>query len=819
MNGNLWRWMRGVAAAVCAGFLAALVTGCDPAGSSAHEPDQVRILSADPQFGLPTDPEPKRVRLEVLSAPINTLLGRPGSRQLVAGARLLLRPVDPRSGLLTSTNEVVTDSGGRAEFTVTLGPEFGDQYLEAVSASRPAAKARLRFVSGVRVTHNKQEVTAGQTLPDPFRVTLLDAAAQPLVGVPVYFTLTSQPHKGAKLKPALVLTDSEGVAEAELETVAGVSGTYRVNAEIADPTGGRSVRPVSFEVSAIHFIGLIIGVLGGLAIFVYGVTLMSDGLQQVAGHRLKKILAYITGNHVMAVFAGAAVTGLIQSSSGTTVMTIGFVNASLLTLKQAIGVIFGANIGTTITGQMVSFSLEGLALPATALGVLLLLTLKRPAAQGLARTILGFGLLFYGMGMMSAQLKSISGFSGFARFFQSIDCQPLVAGGTMPLGAVLGAVGIGTLVTVLMQSSSATIGLTIALANSGLLNIWTAVPIILGDNIGTTITAILASLGANRTAKQAAIAHTLFNVIGTVVIVALFYVSIGGVPCFLYAIDHITSGDVFSGENLGRHVAAAHSLFNVFTVILFTPFIGALAWLCVKLVPSRAVTPRAQHVHLDKSWLASPSVALGGAVRATAAMTEKAGWVALTALEHYHRGKPAPMDEIARAESETDDTQRQIMDYLMQLTRRKLSASQTQAIPALMHCVADAERIADIGVTVAELVPLVPNGEPLTDAAQKELDEIMGKMRRLSTRVLEGLGGAGKEAIESAVRLEGQVRMLCKQGEQGHIERLQRGECTIDRGVVYVEVLALVEAIVRHYGNIATRTAAATTETDYVGRK
>ena len=804
---NTWRWVRVAAAAVLAG----MVAGCDPAAGRGHEPDQIKIRSPDPQYGVANVADPKRVSLEVLTAPIKTLLGGVGSLHPVAGARLLIRPVDPRSGLLPSTHEAVADLGGRVEIDVVMGPGFGDQYLDVVCASRPSVKTRLRFVSGVRIANNKQEVVAGQALPDPFRLTLLDTMERPLPGVPVYFTIIDQPLKGAKLKPVMALTDRDGVVEAELETVSGVSGTYRISAEIADPASGLNARPVCLEASAMHFTGLIIGVLGGLAIFVFGMTLMSDGLQQVAGHRLKRILAYITGNHVMAIFAGAAVTGLIQSSSGTTVMTIGFVNAGLLTLKQAIGVIFGANIGTTVTGQMVSFSLDGLALPATALGVLLLLTLKRPVAQGLARSILGFGLLFYGMGMMSTQLKCVSGFTGFARVFQVIDCQPLAAGGAMPLGAVLGAVGIGTLVTVLVQSSSATIGLTIALANSGLLNIWTAVPIVLGDNIGTTITAFLASIGVNRTAKQAAVAHALFNVLGTVVIVILFYVPLGGVPCFFYAVDHITSGDVFLGENLGRHVAAAHSLFNVLTVFLFMPFIGGLAWLCVKLVPDRTVVPSVQLVHLDRRWLASPSVALGGAVRATAAMAEKASWVALTALECYHGGTTAPMVEIARVEDETDETQRQIMDYLMQLTRRELSASQAQAIPALMHCVADAERIADIGLAISELIPRPADGEPLTDAAQQELDEIIAKIRQLSRRVLEGLRGAGKDAVDSAVCLEGQVRMLCKQGEQGHIERLQRGECTIDRGVVYVEVLALVEAIVRHYGNIATRTASAST--------
>ncbi len=800
--------MRVAAVAALAGMMA----GCDPAAGGGHEPDQIKLLSPDPQYGAAGAADAKRVSIEVLTAPIAGLLGGEGVRHPVAGERLLLRPADPQSGLRPSLAEGVTDPGGRLDFEVELGPAFGDQYLEVACASRPAVKKRLRFVSGVRVANNKQEVAAGRALPNPFRITLLDAAAQPLAGVPVYFTLTAQPDKGGRLTPSMGVTGPDGAVEAELQTAPGVIGVYQVSAEIADPAGGRTARPIRLEADAMHIASLVIGVLGGLAIFIFGMTLMSDGLQQMAGNRLKRVLAFITGNHVRAVFAGTVVTGLIQSSSSTTVMTVGFVNAGLLTLKQAIGVIFGANIGTTVTGQMVSFSLENLALPATTLGVLLLLTLKRPAGQGFARAFLGFGLLFFGMGMMSTQLKAVSTFPSFLRIFQAIDCQPLTSGGAMPLGAVLGAVGIGTLMTVLVQSSSATIGLAIALANSGLLNIWTAIPIVLGDNIGTTITAILASLSANRTAKQAAVAHSLFNILGTAVMIVLFFVPVDGVPCFFYAVDHLTNGEVLFGENVGRHVAAAHSLFNVVNVVLFTPLIGALAWLCARLIPARAAAPRAPLVNLDRHWLTSPSLALDGAVRAAAAMTERACWLASTALECYRGGKAAPLGEIERAEDDTDETQRQIMDYLMQLTRRELSASQAEAIPALMHCVSDAERIADIGVAVAELIPQPSADGSLTEAAQRELDEIIGKARQLADCVLHGLRGTGKNAVEDAIRLEGQVRILCKRGEQGHVERLQRGECTIDRGIVYVEVLALIEAIVRHLGNIATRTATATSD-------
>lgn len=799
--------IRGIFTVTFSALLVLLFSGCERQGG-AHEPDMIRVISPDPQYGVAGTSDVKRVSVEVQTAQIPGLLGGSGTRYPMAGERLLIRTLTPESGLAPSVTEGVTDSGGRLDFDVTLGSAFGDQYLEVVCASRPTVKKRLRFVSGIRIDNNKQEVVAGQLLPKPFRVTLFDDAQMPITGVPVYFTLIASPGKSGSLVKSMGVTDDEGAVEIELQTAPSSIGVYRVGVEVADTAGRRTTRSIVLEADAMHIASLVVGVLGGLAIFVFGITLMSEGLQQVAGNRLRRVLAYITGNHVRAVCAGAMVAGLIQSSSSTTVMTVGFVNAGLLTLKQAIGVIFGANIGTTASGQIVSFNIGNIALPAITLGVVLLLTLRRPAGQGLARAILGFGLLFFGMGLMSSQLKAVSTFPSFVRIFQAIDCSPAYIGADLPIGAMIAAIGIGVLTTTIVQSSAATIGLAIALANSGLLNIWTAVPIILGDNIGTTVTANLAAITASRPAKQAAVAHTLFNVLGVSVMVALFYVPINGMPCFFYAVDRITSGDVFAGENVGRHIAAAHSLFNIVCVVTFTPLIGVLAWVCTKIIPVR-VAPRPQLVRLDRSWLATPSLALDGALRATTVITERACWVALTALESYHKGEAVPLAEMEQAEGETDEMQRQIMDYLMLLTRCKLSASQAAAIPALMHCVSDAERIADIGVSIAELIPQACDDDSLTPAAKAELDEILDKTKQLGESVLNGLRGIGKNPIETAVRLEGQVKILSQLGSQGHVVRLQRGECTIERGIVYVEVLSLVEAIVRHLGNIATRTDAA----------
>src|SRR5574344_1878016 len=256
-----------------------------------------------------------------------------------------------------------------------------------------------------------------------------------------------------------------------------------------------------------------IAVFGGLAIFVYGMGLMSDGLKESAGEKLKAVLGYMTRNRVFAILAGMLVTGLIQSSSATSVMTVGFVNAGLLSLQQAIGVIFGANIGTTVTGQIVSLQLDDLALPALTAGVIGLMIARRTVARGIWRTVLGFGLLFFGMTMMADSLKTLSSNPTFLSFFSRFDCTP-GADGYLPLLPLLGALAVGLICTMIVQSSSATIGITIALAETGVIPIWTAIPIVLGDNIGTTITAVLAAIGGNANARRTSLAHSLFTILG-----------------------------------------------------------------------------------------------------------------------------------------------------------------------------------------------------------------------------------------------------------------------------------------------------------------
>jgi len=784
-------------------FFTVFLTGCDETNAKL-KPDKLVVMTPETVLGKPTAELKRSIKVELLSKPEKGMLGGEGEPHPVSNAKLVAK-VNADSQLKVFPPVGVTDLGGCVEFDVTLGNTFSDEFVEIALADDPSIKKKVRFVTGVVLENNKQEVPAGESLKDPIRLKLLAAEGVPITNETVYFTLARQPGKKGKLSKSEAKTDMEGVALVSLKTDPDVTGKYEVRMEVANPKSGIVVRPIFAEVMSMNVLGMIIGVFGGLAIFIFGMTLMSEGLQQVAGNKMKSALDYITRNRFKAILAGTVVTAIIQSSSATTVMTVGFVNAGLLSLQQAIGVVFGANIGTTMTGQLVAFKLDNLALPSVILGVIGILVFRKLVWQGTARTVLGFGLLFFGMTLMSNELKAVSAFPSFVSFFQIFDCSPVAGSHAMPFWNVLGAVMIGTVMTMVIQSSSATIGLAIAMANCGLINFWTAVPIILGDNIGTTITAILASLSANRRAKQAALAHSMFNVLGTVYMVALFYVPYEGVPCFMWLVAEVTSGNVWIGENIGRHVAMAHTLFNVTNVVVLTPFIGVLTWLCEHIIRERkddsAIT------RLEPHLLNTPALALHCALSVMGDMVEKAACILKETMGCSAQGKTINVERVKKVEDEVDMLQGDVMNYLVQLTSKKLTEEQAAAVPALIHCVNDAERISD---SVYRLSRDMERHQKVwstcSDEARKDIELLAEKMEEVSRLTLEGVRdpeiGRNMEEVEARVR---QVRLMSHAAVERHVTRLMQGCCTPERGIVFVEMMGRLQSIARHYGNIAER--------------
>ncbi len=551
-----------------------------------------------------------------------------------------------------------------------------------------------------------------------------------------------------------------------------------------------------------NYVALTVAVLGWLAIFVYGMGLMSEGLTQIAGSRMKAILGYVTKNRFAAIAAGAAVTAVIQSSSATTVMTVGFVNAGLLSLQQSIGVIFGANIGTTITGQLVSFKLDDLALPAIVLGVVGLMMARRAASRGTWRTILGFGFLFLGMSMMSAELKELSRLESFKNFFRLFDCAP-GASGYLPILSVLGAVAVGTVCTMVVQSSSATIGITIALAEAGLINIWTAVPIVLGDNIGTTITAALASIGTNANAKRTALAHALFNILGTCILLSTFVFVFGNAACvkapgFFHYVDWWTEGNSFAGENPGRYVAMAHTLFNVTNVIVLTAFIPLLAKLCQRMIKDRG---KQRTLLLEPHLLATPDLALLSARAALAGMSRRAWTVSSVALMSCFGKTDMDEESVRKAEQEIDEMQTQMQDYLIKVSQQKISERQAQAIPEMLHCVNDAERISDLALKIYRKTARVRR-DNLPPEILASANQVVSKVRMLANETISALK-KGTAFTKDPTEVEREIHSQAKAIIRAFMKH--NNGATSENETAVISVVSGLRDISRHLANIAIR--------------
>lgn len=383
------------------------------------------------------------------------------------------------------------------------------------------------------------------------------------------------------------------------------------------------------------YLDIAFNVLGGLGIFLFGMDSMSSGMQKLAGQRLKKILALLTTNRVVAILMGMFVTMLVQSSSVSTVMTIGFVNASLLTLKQALGVIFGANIGTTITGWILVLNIGKYGLPMVGAGAILYMFLKGEKAKTRALTFMGLGMIFLGLQLMSNGLKPVRSMPEFVRLFSLFSADSYFG--------VLKVAFVGALITAIVQSSSATLGITITLAVQGLIDYPTAVALVLGENVGTTITAFLATLNANANAKRAAYAHTIINTVGVIWVTAIF-------PYYLDFLSNFGSPEA----NITMAIATAHTMFNVSNVIIFTPFIGVLADFLTKLVKDDEKTSE-RITHIDELMLKTPSVVVGQTKTEVLNMGKNISEMFNTLKEIYQTNKSITEDEVKKMRKIEDD--------------------------------------------------------------------------------------------------------------------------------------------------------------------
>ncbi len=771
--------------------------------------DKLNILSGGMQCALPGAEFDKPLRVEVLGPNKPGLLGGHGEPDPIAKAKVVFEPLDD-SDIVIEPKMAVSDEGGEVRVKLKAGNKIGDQYVKIIPVDAPEKAKIVRFVTGIKINGGRQEAFSGEYLEQPISVSVVDRNARPAEGVPVYFKVISGPdRKATVLTSASATTDKDGIASTQLR-VGNVTGIYKIETEIAGEKHNIHIRGVEIEEMGLDLTSLLISVIGGLAFFLFGMKIMSDGLQLIAGEKMKSILAFFTRNRIMAIFAGALVTAVIQSSSATTVMVVGFVNAGLLNLVQSIGIIFGANIGTTITAQMISFNLSWLSLPAIIIGVGTTMLCKSTTSKGTGETILGFGFLFFGMSMMGNELKLIGQFPMFINFFKTFNCAPV--DGYMPIGAVIGSLCIGLVATLLIQSSSAVTGILLAIAAGGLIDFYTAFPIILGTNIGTTITAIIASIPANRRAKQAAVAHTLFNVLGSLLMVFMLYIPWKGthVPFFLYFVNMMTGGDVFAAipQNLCRHIAMAHTFFNVAAVILFLPFIGLFAKICNFVIHVKS-DAEVKITRLEPNLLNTPSVAIEQVINTIGYMLKDVWHMTDHAVnENFLKRKAddASFVDLEKREEKIDALQKEITEYLVKLTRRELTPPQSEIIPLLMHCTNDTERIADLTINIFKLTRrLEKTGKTFTPEGEEEIKRIFRLLSDQEKNVVAALHNTDSDHIVTALKDEMCINKLVGEFERQHIKRLRKNECDAVVGIIFLEMLAELERIGDNLANIAER--------------
>ncbi|MGL5312982.1 MAG: Na/Pi cotransporter family protein [Peptostreptococcaceae bacterium] len=534
---------------------------------------------------------------------------------------------------------------------------------------------------------------------------------------------------------------------------------------------------------------IIINLMGGLGLFLYGMNLMGDGLQKSAGSRLKKIIELLTSNLLMGVLVGTVVTAIIQSSSATTVMVVGFVNAGIMSLTQAIGVIMGANIGTTVTAQLVSLDISGLAPMALGIGIVLYLFANKPKQKHLAEILIGFGILFVGMDFMKGAVEPLKEFQGFTDLLLTFGKYPL-------LGLLL---GFG--ITAIVQSSSASMGMLVALAAEGLIPLSAALPILYGQNIGTCVTSLISSVGANKNARRAAMMHLIFNVLGTAVF--LIFLS-KPVVSIVTAIDP---------GNVARQLANTHTLFNIVSVLILLPFTKFIIKLAVKLVPDSEADADEDDTkttkYIDERMIETPLVALANTVKEILRMGDKAKNSLSLAMDGFIDKSNEKIEKSFKIEKHINELQKVILNYLLKLSKASLGESSRETLDSLFNTVNDIERIGDHAENIAELSQLaIETGVSFSEGGMTELKEMYSKVMSAYTYALQAMRDSDVELAYRVIKIEEQVDIMEKSCRANHMHRLNNNVCSIDNGVIYLDIISNLERISDHAVNVAQQVIA-----------
>lgn len=523
---------------------------------------------------------------------------------------------------------------------------------------------------------------------------------------------------------------------------------------------------------------MIIGLLGGLGLFFYGMKMMGDGLENAAGSKLKYILEKVTANPISAVLVGTIVTGIIQSSSATTVMVVGFVNSGLMNLVQATGIIMGANIGTTVTAFIISLDIKAFVPVALFFGAMMFMFSKAKKRRDVASILLGFGLLMLGMTMMSDAMVPLRTSPAFEEIIVTI--------GTKWYFGVL----VGLIATAIIQSSSATTGILLALTSTGKISLEIAFPILLGCNIGTCATALLSSIGANKTARKAAVIHLLFNSIGTVIFLPLGSLMISIVRNF-------------SVNDIKMQIAYLHIMFNVLNTFILLPFSNVLILMSNKIVGEDVV--RLPDVgRLDRRLLQTPSIAEGQVINETVRMAEIAKDNFKLAMEAFLESDETNADRIYNNEKIINELTENITDFLVELSGSDIDINEFGRIATTYHVINDVERIGDHAENIIELAQeKIRKGVFITEDAVEELKAMYSYCIEAINIAIDSYKNNDIKRAESIIGVEKRIDELEKEYRDTHIRRLNQGKCTPIAGILFLDLISNMERIGDHSNNIA----------------
>lgn len=536
------------------------------------------------------------------------------------------------------------------------------------------------------------------------------------------------------------------------------------------------------------YAGIIIPFVGGLGMFIYGMQIMASGLENAAGNRMKSLLEALTKNKLLGVLLGAFITAIIQSSSGTTVMVVGFVNAGIMNLTQAMGVIMGANIGTTITGWLVSagewaafLKPSTLAPVAIALGVIVMLTGKRKTSKDVASIIVGFGLLFVGISTMSDAVSPLKEVPAFTNLFVKLGGNPF-------LGILVGA-----LVTAVIQSSSASVGILQSLAGAGLIPFNAAIYIIMGQNIGTCVTAMMSSMGAKKNAKTAALMHLLFNIIGTLVF------SVAAIAFFTIVNPAWGHGNITQTQ-----ISTVHTAFNIATTVLLFPASNLIIKLAKKISRVDDDVQDIIVVSLDDRMLQTPSIALQATISEIGRMGEVVKGTLEVAREVLFTQKREDIQRLRDDENVVDKLCHGITEYVLKIAGLQISKKEHAQSARLLQVVNHIERISDYCENISEYAEELKDGKiQFSESGRVELQEMIDVCFDSYNYAIEAFIEGDREKAQKVVEKERRADELEKSLRQKHIKRLTNNQCNTEAGIVFLDMLVCVERISDHARNIA----------------